>query len=129
MLIIKPIMDKKVQEELGNLCDAEFNPDYLAFSAHDNDKFVGFCQFSVDGDVATMTDARLIKDLVDFEAMFIMSRGALNYMDLCGFHKAKCLPSAADLTLIRSIGFKQNENGVFEMDLTAEFTEKCSNCK
>lgn len=129
MLIVKPIIDKSIQEELGNICGAEFNPDYLAFSAYDNDEFIGFCQFSVDGGTATMTDARLKKGITDFEAMFIMSRGALNYMDLCGFHNAKCLPSAADLTLIRSIGFKQNEDGVFEMNLTAEFTEKCSNCK
>ena len=129
MIIIKPILDKTVQEELGNLCGATFNPDCLAFSAFDDDEFVGFCQFSVNGGVATMTDARPKKGLVDFEAMFIMSRGALNYMDLCGFHKAECLLSAADITLIRSIGFKPNADGIFEMDLTAEFTGKCSNCK
>ncbi|MBQ8837102.1 MAG: hypothetical protein IJ002_06315 [Clostridia bacterium] len=128
MLIVKPILDKKVQEELGNLCGAEFNPDYLAFSAYDDDNFVGFCQFSVDGGVATMTDIRHINGFNDFEAMFIISRGSLNYIDLCGFHVARCTADAGDLTLIRAIGFKEIGDGIFEMNLTEEFTGKCSNC-
>lgn len=129
MLIVKPILDKKLQEELGNLCGATFDPECLAFSAYEEDEFIGFCQFSVSGGIATLVDVRAKAGINDFEAMFIMSRGALNYIDLCGFHIARCTKSAGDLTLIRAIGFKEIDENLFEMDLTAEFTGKCTNCK
>ena len=129
MLIVKPILDKTIQKELGDICNAKYDPDFLAFSAYEEDKFVGFCQFSVSGTVATAQDFRSIPGLNDFEAMFIMSRGALNYMELCGFKIAKCTESAADPVLIRSIGFKKVDEIWYEMDLPNEFTGKCSNCK
>lgn len=128
MLIVKPILDKKIQKELGDICNAEYNADYLAFSAYEEDRFIGYCQFSVSGNVATLIDIRSIPDLNDFEAMFIMSRGALNYMELCGFKTARCTASAGDLVLIRSIGFRKKDDIWYEMDLTTEFTDKCSNC-
>ncbi len=128
MLIVKPILDKAMQKELGDICGAAFNPDALAFSAYDDDIFIGFCQFEVSGGTATLTDLRAKPSINDFEAMFIMSRGALNYIDLCGFHIARCFATSGDLTLIRAIGFKEIGNGVFEMNLSDEFTGKCSHC-
>ena len=56
MLIVKPILDKNIQKSLGNKCGVVFNPDCLAFAAHLDDEFFGFCQFSVSGGIATMTD-------------------------------------------------------------------------
>lgn len=126
MLIVKPILDKETQKELGNKCGVCFNPDALAFSAYNDEEFFGFCQFEVSGTVATLTDLRSVAD--DFEAMFIMSRGALNYIDLCGFHIARCSSSAGNLTLLRAIGFKEIGEGLFEMNLTDEFTGKCTDC-
>lgn len=129
MLIVKPILDKSIQEELGLMCGANFNPDALAFSAYDDGNFIGFCQFSVSGAMAILTDLRPKIGVNDFEAMFIMSRGALNYMDLCGFHIARCTSEAGDLTLLRAIGFKEIGDNLFEMNLSDEFTGKCSHCK
>ncbi len=129
MLIVKPILDKYLQKELGDICGVEFNPDALAFSAYEAENFIGFCQFTVSGNTAILTDVRSAPGINDFEAMFIMSRGALNYIDLCGFHIAKTTKKAGDITLIRAIGFKEISDGIFEMNLTEEFTSKCCNCK
>ena len=129
MLIVKPILDKETQKQLGDVCGVDFNPDCLAFSAYEEEEFIGFCQFAVNGGIATLTDVRAKPGINDFEAMFIMSRGALNYIDLCGFHIAHCSKGAGDLTLIRAIGFKEIDEDLFEMDLTKEFTGKCTNCK
>jgi len=126
MLIVKPILDKDTQEELGAKCGVNYNPDALAFSAYLDDVFFGYCQFTVNGTIATLTDIRSVSD--DFEAMFIMSRGALNYIDLCGFHTARCTSSAGNLTLLRAIGFKEIDNNLFEINLTDEFTGKCTHC-
>ena len=126
MLIVKPILDKETQKELGSKCGVTYNPDALAFSAYLDDSFFGYCQFVVSGSVATLTDARSVAD--DFEAMFIMSRGALNYIDLCGFHTARCTSSAGNSTLLRAIGFKEIGDDLFEINLTDEFTGKCTHC-
>ncbi len=126
MLIVKPILDKETQKELGNICGVTFNADALAFSAYIDEEIFGFCQFTVNGSIATLTDVRTLKN--DFEAAFIMSRGALNYIDLCGFHTARCSKNAGDLTLLRSIGFKEIENDLFEINLSEEFTGKCTHC-
>ena len=129
MLIVKPILDKELQKELGDICGVAFNPDALAFSAYDEENFIGFCQFTVSGGTATLTDVCSKPGVNDFEAMFIMSRGALNYIDLCGFHIAKTTKDAGNITLIRAIGFKEISDGVFEMNLTEAFTSTCCNCK
>ena len=128
MLIVKPILDRETQEELCNECNITYDPGLLSFSAYDDDEFICMCQFEVNGGVATAKDLRLKPGKQDFEAAFIMSRGALNYIDLCGFHIAQCTADAGDLTLIRAIGFKETSENFFEMNLTDEFTGKCSNC-
>ena len=129
MLIVKPISDKNLQEQLCKECDTAFNPDLLSFSAYEDDEFIGMCQFSVCGSIATAIDLKLKPGLRDFEAAFIMSRGALNYMDLCGFHTARCTPNAGDITLIRAIGFKEIDKDLYEINLEKEFNGKCENCK
>lgn len=129
MLIVKPILDRALQEELCKQCNITFDPEFLSFSAYDNDNFIGMCQFTVSGSIAIAKDLRLKPGIQDFEAAFIMSRGALNYIDLCGFHTARCSSAAGDITLLRSIGFKEIGNDLYEMNLSEEFNGKCSNCK
>lgn len=129
MLIVKPILIRNTQEKLCKECNIQFDPEYLSFSAYDDEKFIGMCQFSVSGGIATACDLRLKPGISDFEAAFIMSRGALNYIDLCGFHIARCTPDAGDITLIRALGFKEIDKNLFEMNLSEEFNGKCSNCK
>lgn len=129
MLIVKPILKKEKQAEICAACGAEFDADLLACSAYEGEDLIGFCQFALSGGTAIVTDLRPKIGVDDFEAMFILARGTLNYIDLCGIHKAHCLPTAGDLSLIRAIGFKETEPNRFTMDLTDEFNGKCSHCK
>ncbi len=129
MLIVKPIIDREIQKSLCMECGIEYDPELLSFSAYNDEEFIGICQFSVSGSIATAVNLCLKPGIRDFEAAFIMSRGALNYIDLCGFHTARCTLEAGDPTLLRAIGFKEIGNNLFEMNLTEEFNEKCSSCK
>ena len=129
MLIVKPILEKDKQEEICQACGAVYDAELLACSAYDDENLVGFCQFALSGKTAILTDLRPKIGVDDFEAMFILARGTLNYIDLCGIHFARCTADAGDLTLIRAIGFKEVGENVFEMDLTDEFNGKCSHCK
>ncbi len=128
MLIVKPILEKSKQEEICKECGAVYDADLLACSAYDSDCLVGFCQFALSEKTAILTDLRPKIGVDDFEAMFILARGTLNYIDLCGIHFARCTADAGDLSLIRAIGFREVGENLFEMDLTNEFNGKCTHC-
>ena len=129
MLIANPVSDRSLQEEYCKACGAVYDPEFLMFAAEDNGELLGIFQFSLSGATANVTDIRPRIGVEDFEGMFILTRGALNYIDLCGIHHARCTPETGDLTLIRAVGFKEIEKGLFDMDLTDQFTGKCTHCK
>lgn len=129
MLIVKPIEDKIAQKEMCEACGAVYDAELLACSAHVGDDLVGICQFEFHDGKAIIHDIRQKPGIDDFEAMFIMTRGALNFIDLCGYHVACCNSDAGDDTLIRAAGFKEIRSGYFEIDLTDAFTSKCEHCK
>ena len=65
----------------------------------------------------------------EFEPMFVMGRAALNFIDLCGVHRAFFDAECENETLIRAIGFAKNPAGRWEMDLTDFFKEPCKHGK
>ena len=129
MLIVKPIEDKQTQKEICEACGAVYDVELLACAAHVGEELIGVCQFEFSGDKAIIHDLRQKPGVSDFEAMFIMTRGALNFIDLCGFHRAECTADAADATLLRAAGFKETKKNFFEIDLANAFDAKCSHCK
>ena len=88
MLEIKPIQDKNAQKALCELCGAVYNPSALAYSAYDNGAPVGICQFRIIEEHGYMYDLCNTVGVDDLEALIIMGRAALNFIDLCGIHTA-----------------------------------------
>lgn len=129
MLIVKPIEDKNLQKEICEACGAAYDPEFLACAAHVGDDLIGVCQFTFSNGKAIIHDIRQKAGINDFEAMFIMTRGALNFIDLCGFHYAICSGDAGDNTLLRAAGFKETTPGHYEIDLTHAFDADCKHCK
>lgn len=130
MLKILPIQSKKEQELCCSRCNIPYRPEALAYAASVDDEFIGVCQFNTVGEAGELFDLTLLPDKEDFEAIFIMGRAALNFMDLCGVHKAICRAEHTDESLLKAIGFSLREDGVYEMDLTDFFTHPCQNhCK
>ena len=125
MLEIKPIQDKNAQKALCELCAAVYKPAALAYSAYDNGAPVGICQFRIMDDCGHMYDLCNTVGTDDLEALIIMGRAALNFIDLCGIHRAYFDAKCDNETLIKAIGFSRNADGRFEMDLTDFFKEPC----
>lgn len=125
MLIIKKIPDTEMQEYLCSLCGADYNEEYDAFSCYENEKLVGICQYICADGVAYIKDLRCKKGVSDAEALIIMGRGVLNYVDLHGTHKARCAPDASSETIILACGFKRTDDGSFFVDLEGFFDGKC----
>lgn len=124
MYKIKPIQTKEEQERICAICNTEYDADMLAYSALEEDgSIIGVCQFVM------RDDAGYIKELVsapgvdDYEAMYIMGRATLNFIDLCGIKKAYYL--GEDKPLVRAVGFAPDKSGALFVDLTGFFEHKC----
>ena len=127
MFKIAPIQDRETQAKHAKVCGTEAKDGFFAYAMTDTEsgKLMGFSQFEVGGEAGYISDllpSPEYKD--DFEAMFILGRQTMNFIDLCGVHTARAAKSAADDRLIRAIGFKADEDGYF-CDMTGFFDGHC----
>ena len=136
MLKVLPIQSKEEQKILCDRCGISFDPDLLAYAASVDGELVGICQFKLNAeggfiyDIAKLKDRgeavdKAARDASDFEALFVMGRGALNFIDLCGVHRAFYVGEVLDEGLIKAIGFKKDPQGRYEMNLEGFFTDHC----
>ncbi|MBO4429204.1 MAG: hypothetical protein J5832_04525 [Clostridia bacterium] len=126
MLEIKPVEDKKKQEEICRECGAVFKEGAFAYSASENGKVLGVCQFGIVGEYGYVYDLKNAVGVDDFEALFLMGRAVLNFIDLCGTHKA--IFTGDESAATKAVGFK-NENGRLFMDLEGFFSNPCGHEK
>ncbi len=130
MLKVLPIQSKLSQEDICLRCDVKYDPDLLAYSATVDDGLAGVCQFKLTDKGGIIYDLAPVKNGFDFEALFVLGRGTLNFIDLCGVHYAFYRGEIKDEQterLIKAVGFKKTESGSYEIDLEGFFTtEHCS---
>ena len=132
MLKVLPIQTKAEQERICKLCGVEFKPDLLAYAATVDEELRGVSQFKLTAEGGLVYDVAPAIDTYDFEALFVLGRGTLNFIDLCGVHYAIYCGEIKDEQherLLKSIGFKKTENGSLELDLTGFFTDHCHDKK
>jgi hypothetical protein len=104
----------------------------MAYEACVNEQLVGICQFHLHGGVGHITDfAEYLPEGAksDTEALFIMARGCLNFIDLCGVHHAFFDADFPNQDLIHAIGFRKNAENKWEIDLTDFFVDHCKHHK
>ncbi|MBR7184060.1 MAG: hypothetical protein IKD37_00480 [Clostridia bacterium] len=128
MLEVKPIQSKAEQEAICLRCGTPFDADLLAYAATVEDELVGVCQFTLTPDGGSLRTLATVTDRApDFEAMFVLGRAALNFIDLCGIHATTYdapVQDAEQERLIKAIGFSQTD-GRWTVDLTHFFEHPC----
>ena len=132
MLKVLPIQSKDAQRDICARCNVNFDPDLLAYSATVDDALMGVCQFKLTDKGGILYDLAPAKDSFDFEALFVLGRGTLNFIDLCGVHKASFIGSIPDEQterLIKAIGFRKSDDGAYSVDLEGFFTDHCHDKK
>ena len=83
---------------------------------------VGIAQFEIKGSYCVVNDFASVPEKYDFEAMFIMGRGTMNFIDLCDVHIAECARDAGDARLLTAIGFKDVGAEHLFVDMEGMFT-------
>ena len=132
MLKVLPIQSKSEQEEICKKCGVEYKPDLLAYSATVDDELRGVSQFKLTAEGGLVYDIAPAIDTFDFEALFVLGRGTLNFIDLCGVHYAiykGSVETEEKERLLRAIGFKKLDGGSLEVDLNGFFTDHCHDKK
>ena len=131
MLEILPIQTKAEQEALCARAGIPYRVDTMAYRASVDGEITAVCQFSMNAegghihDLAMVTD-REFSDRDRIESLFVMGRAAMNFIDLCGVHKAYFEDDTfRPEGMIRSIGFEKQEDGRWFVDLTDFFVEPC----
>lgn len=125
MLEVLPIQNKTEQEEIAGICGVPFYTELLAYKALVDGELRGMCQFTLNASGGSIVSFAHVPEKYEFEPMFVMGRAALNFIDLCGVHRAYFDAECDNETLIKAIGFSRNADGRFEMDLTDFFKEPC----
>ena len=127
MFRISPINDINLQAEYALQCETVAKDGYFAYAMVDveTNELMGFSQFEIDGGCGYITDIRPKVGLSDFEAMFILARATMNFIDMCGAHECKAKKCAADERLLKSVGFKITENGDWYADMAGMFDGHC----
>lgn len=121
MFIIKPITDKQKQMQCCEICNVEYLEQAMAYEAILNGKFAAVCQFELKKEHGILHHLCPAPGIDDFEMMFIMGRSAMNFIDLCDHHVCIASKSCAEHRLLIAIGFKQQEDETYRVDMTGMF--------
>ena len=122
MLKVLPIQSKLQQEEICLHCGVTYHPDLLAYAAYDDATLLGVCQFKLTDEGGILYDLSPAEGTDSFEGLFIMGRGTLNFIDLCGVRTAFYRGEVKNERLLLAVGFQKNENGEYAVNLEGFFT-------
>jgi hypothetical protein len=90
---------------------------------------MGFSQFDLDGEGATLYDLKEKIGQSDFEAIFILGRATLEFVERCGAEECFAYLSAADETLLRAIGLRTECEGGLSGRIAGMFDGHCEGHK
>ena len=127
MFKIEPIQDKTRQKEICKLCFAEFRPDFFAYYMYDmtSGEPMGMSQFEIGDGYGYISELLPAPGCDDYEAMFILGRQTMNFIDLCGAHFCMASTDAGESSLLKAIGFKSAEGDRLVSDMTGMFDGHC----
>ena len=123
MFKISPIQSVDDQVECAKNCNTEYKSGAFGYAMRDNESGVlmGFSQFEINEKGGRLFDLRPADGYDDYEAMFILGRATMNFIDLCGAHVLYADKSAGDQQLLRAIGLRPTECGDYFCDMTGFF--------
>lgn len=128
MFKISPIQDKHQQSRLAASVGIPYLEDAFAYMMVDceSGELLGMSQFEIQSGCGYIRHLAQAPQKDDFEAMFILGRSTMNFIDLCGAHFCRAAADAAPERLMKCIGFSREANGEYAVDMTGMFDGHCS---
>ena len=125
MIEVIPVQDKRDQQKVCELCKTDYRAGDMAYMARDKDSgmLLGTVQFAIRGKFGHITSIDNAESLSDPDALFILGRSAMNFLELCGIREAYF--DVDDAKLAVSLGFKLGQDGSRIADLKKIFESPC----
>ena len=111
MFKITPVTDSAERENIASELGFELREGSFIYSMRDADtlKLMGASQFEILAGYGIIYDLKCPLGEDDFEAMFILGRQTMNFIDMCGISDQRAEIGSAKEELLRAIGFKKEE--------------------
>ncbi len=130
MFVVRPIQNKEEQKMICKMLNVPYYENALAFYAADLksdnttiDEYISICQFYLSGE-AEIVGFHAADGREEDEAVVVMLRAAMSFMQRCGAGYARFLEGAASEFWMKKSGFPQN-NGVYRIDLDLFYSSPC----
>ena len=126
MLKASPVQNKSEQESICKLCSIPYRPNAFAFDQKENGEVIAASQFDINESGGIILDLQMKEGLEDdIEALFILGRAVLNFLDLTGNKTCTfAVKNDHDEKMAKMLGFKKTD-GIFTLDLEGLFEGKC----
>lgn len=127
MFKITPINDKSLHKACAEAVGAEYLDGYFAYTMNDFEtgELMGFSQFEINAGGGYIADIKEAPSHSDFEAMFILGRQTMNFINKCGAEIIRAKFSSENERLLLAIGFKKNEMGEYICNTNGMFDGHC----
>ena len=127
MFKITPVTNDAESVEIAEALGIELREGSFLYSMRDveTSRLMGASQFEILDGYGMIYDLRCPFGDDDFEAMFILGRQTMNFIDTCGAHTCYANVGAGNERLLRAIGFKPEGDNLF-CNMTGMFDGHCS---
>ena len=123
MLTARAIQDTNEQKKCCDCCGMTHDADLLYYAIFENDSdCLGTCGFRFCKNKAVIVDIAPKCDTYDKEAMFILGKAVLNFIDRVNFKNVEYTAQDTELATLLEFFTK---DGVLQVNLTDYFTEPC----
>ena len=122
MFKITPIQDVSLAKSYLEACGASEKALCFLYAMTDCDtaEIMGVAQFELTGEYGYIYDLKEPETLNDFEAMFILGRQTMNFINSCGLDICRASLDAGKPELMSAIGFKKYD-GFYECNTAGMF--------
>lgn len=122
MFKITPVQDIDTAKRHLAACGAKEKDGCFVYAMTDyeSEKIMGISQFELSADYGYIYDIKEASELNDFEAMFILGRQTMNFINSCGLNIIRAPLDAADKSLLCAIGFTESD-GFYECNTDGMF--------
>ncbi len=122
MFKITPVQTESDAEKFMRACSASIKEGCFIYAMTDCESgdIMGISQFEILDGFGYIYDIKEAEGLCDFEAMFILTRQTMNFINLCGVDICRADLDAADKSLLKSAGFKELDK-YFECSMQGMF--------
>lgn len=128
MFKIEPLCDAEAAKKIANDAGVEYKEGYFFYHMYelDSGKTLGHAQFEILGKEGYIFSLTPHPGIEDFEAMFILARQTMNFLEGCGANECYANPEI-DNSLLKAVGFSATD-GKFYCNTKGMFDGHCG-CK